>query len=63
MEVLQTFALPGSKVIVPFLGSGNTILAAENCGMQALGWDLSQQYKDSFTVRVHKGKPGEFTSF
>jgi len=62
-ELLQTFCLEGSRVLVPFLGSGNTILAAANLNLIAFGADLSQEYKDAFTVRVYSGKPGEYRSY
>lgn len=54
-DILKTFAFPGSRVVVPFLGSGNTILAANNLGMDAFGWEMTPQLKDKFIVRVEKG--------
>lgn len=62
-EVISTFCWEGSRILVPFLGSGNTLLAASNLGLTAFGADLSQEYKDSFVVRVHTGKPGEYKSY
>lgn len=53
-EILDTFALPGSKVLVPFLGSGVTLIAAHKLGMKPIGFELSQAYKEAFIVRVHK---------
>jgi ParB/RepB/Spo0J family partition protein len=55
MEILSTFTFLGSRVLVPFLGSGKTILAAHRLGMTAVGFDLSSQYKDSFLVKAAKG--------
>ena len=63
MELLRTFCLPGANICVPFLGSGNTILAASNLGMSAIGWDISQEYKDRYTLRVHDSEPGMYTSY
>ncbi|KKN18723.1 hypothetical protein LCGC14_0952840 [marine sediment metagenome] len=60
MDVLATFCPPSGRILVPFLGSGNTILAANNLGMNAFGSDLTQSYKEAFTVRVYEGKVGEF---
>jgi len=51
-RILQTFTLPGSHVVVPFAGGGNTLIAASQASMTAVGFDLSQNYKDAFTVRV-----------
>jgi ParB/RepB/Spo0J family partition protein len=53
-EILETFCLPGSVILSPFLGSGNTILAAKDVGMSAFGYDREKEYKDRFIVRVHK---------
>lgn len=62
-DLLSTLGAPGSRVLVPFLGSGNTLLAASNLGMQAFGYELSQEYKDSFILRVHEGKIGGYKSY
>jgi DNA modification methylase len=53
-EILSTFVWKGARVMVPFLGSGNTMLAAHNLEMTSFGFELSKSYKDSFLVRVHK---------
>lgn len=62
-EIISTFTLPNARVLVPFLGSGNTLLAANNLGMQAFGYELTREYKDSFTMRVGMGKLGNFQSY
>ncbi len=54
-RILQTFAMPGSMVLVPFAGSGNTLVEAQWLKMQAIGFDKSQEYKDLFTLRVMEG--------
>ena len=53
-DILQTFTSPGSNICVPYAGSGNTLIAATNLNMVAVGYDLTQQYKDSYTVKVRK---------
>ena len=53
-EIYDTFAFPGSRVFIPFLGSGSGILAAYELGMSPLGFELSKSYKDSFLVKVHQ---------
>lgn len=53
-EILSTFVWKGARVMVPFLGSGNTMLAAHNLEMTSFGFELSKSYKDSFLVRIHK---------
>ena len=62
-DVLTTFGWKGCRVLVPFLGSGNTLLSASNMGMTAFGFELSKQYKDSFTVKAHSAEPGQYKSY
>lgn len=52
-ELYETFAFQGSRVLIPFLGSGNGLLAAHQLGMSAVGFELSKGYKDSFLVKAH----------
>ena len=52
-EIYETFAFQGSRILIPFLGSGVGILAAHELGMTALGFELTKSYKDSFLVKVH----------
>lgn len=52
-DIYETFAFPGSRIMIPFLGSGSGLLAAHSLGMTGLGWELSKAYRDSFLVRVH----------
>ena len=56
-DILKTLAMPGAQVIVPFAGSGTSILAAYNVGMVGEGCDLSQEYKDRFIVRLQTWEP------
>jgi len=53
-DVLQTFAHPGANVLVPFAGSGNTLLAAMLCDMKGLGFDLTEGYRDGYVIRVQE---------
>jgi ParB/RepB/Spo0J family partition protein len=62
-EILQTFGWEGCRVMSPFLGSGNTLLAASNLGMTAFGFDLSEEYKNSYIIRVNESKPGDYKSY
>ncbi len=50
----ETFAWPGSRILIPFLGSGNGLLSAKELGMTAIGTDLTKSYRDSFLVKVYK---------
>jgi len=58
--VIETFVRRGSLVCSPFLGSGKTILAATNLDCKCFGYDLSQVYKNSYTVRVHENKEKKY---
>ena len=59
-ELLRTFAYPQARVIVPFLGSGNTLIACYKEGMTGFGYDLSKEHKRGFLVRVAKQFPKDF---
>ena len=52
-DIYETFAFPGSRVLIPCAGSGSGIIAAHQIGMTAIGFDLSKGYRDSFLVKVH----------
>ncbi len=55
-ELYNTFAFSGSRILIPFLGSGNGLIAAHNLGMSSIGFELSKSYRDSFLVRVNEMK-------
>jgi len=59
-DILETFAVEGSMVLVPCLGSGATLLAASNAKMQAIGWDKSPDYRPAYVERVQRGQPGGY---
>lgn len=52
--IIETFATPGTKVLVPFLGSGATIRACYNQGLLVQGWDLNPDYKNQFLLKVEQ---------
>ena len=54
-EIYNTFAFSGSRVLIPFLGSGNGLVSAYQLGMTAMGFELSKSYRDSFLVKVNSG--------
>jgi len=53
-DILRTFAWPGMAILSPFLGSGNTLLAAKELGMPCVGFDLSVNYRNAFIARSGK---------
>lgn len=62
MEIYRTFCNPGATVCIPFLGSGNGILAADNCSMHAFGYDLSEDYRVAYGARLME-QSAPYTSY
>ncbi len=62
-DLYYTFTGEGSEILIPCLGSGNGILSAANISSKAYGWELDEELKDAFTVRVGESKPGDYTSY
>lgn len=62
-DMLEIFVRPGRTVMVPFAGSGNTLLAAANLNLTAFGWDLAEDYKTAFDVRVMTGPLRKWKSY
>ena len=62
-DLLRTFSIPGNRIMVPFLGSGNTLLSASNCGLNGFGFDLSDEYRNSFVAKVQVGEPSNYSSY
>jgi len=53
-DILNVFTFPGANVLVPFAGSGNTMIAAAQSNMVSIGFDLSQEYFESYIIKIHK---------
>lgn len=53
-EIYDTFAFTGSRVMIPFLGSGVGLIAAHQLGLSAFGYELGKSHRDSYLVRVSK---------
>lgn len=53
-DILTTFVGPNSNILVPFAGSGNTLIAAAMNNMIPIGFDLAKEYHESYTVKIHK---------
>lgn len=62
-ELITLFCKEGDLIAVPFLGSGNMILAAANLDITACGYDIVKSYKDSFTVKVYETQPPHYRTF
>ena len=55
-DILRTFGWPGMQVLCPFLGSGNTLLAAKELDMPCVGFELTENYRNAFVARLEKSK-------
>lgn len=54
VELLSTFCYPNHSILVPFLGSGNTLRAAYSIDMLGWGYDLDPMIKNQFVMRVNE---------
>lgn len=52
VEILETFTYPGTRLVIPLLGSGSTLRACYHAGRIGFGWDLSTEYKQKFLSRI-----------
>ena len=52
-EIYQTFSFENAKCLVPFAGSGASLLAAYTTKRQAIGFDLTTEYKGGFIQSVN----------
>lgn len=52
IDLVGTFAYPGSIMLVPFLGSGVTLRAGYYHDVKGFGWDLNEDTRDRFLLRV-----------
>ena len=53
-EILNVFAFANARILSPFLGSGNTILAAQELKMSCVGFDTSQIFYERYFAHVIK---------
>ena len=51
-ELFSIFVLPGMTAISPFLGSGNDLRALYSIGAQGFGFELDENLKNKFLLRV-----------
>jgi ParB/RepB/Spo0J family partition protein len=62
-EIFRTFVPTGSNICVPFLGSGNSLLAASNVSSNSFGYEISEEFRNGFVAKVESGTLGRFTSY
>jgi DNA modification methylase len=56
-RVIEQFTHRGELVLDPFVGSGTTLVAAQDLDRNAVGFDLKQEYVDLANSRVIKSMP------
>ena len=54
IDLVTLFAFEGASVLVPFAGSGNTLIAAALSRMSAVGFDLTKSYRDGYLIKLNK---------
>jgi len=52
-DIYSTFTWEGSRLMIPFLGSGSGLIAAHELKINAFGYELSSAYRDAFLLRVN----------
>jgi len=52
-DILYTFARTEQMLVVPFLGSGNTLIAAKQLGMSAFGFEIEKKFKSRFMYNLY----------
>ena len=62
-DIINTFARESSTVMVPFAGSGNTMLAAAKLSLPSFGWDMEEKYRNAFIHRVTSEPFGSWKSY
>lgn len=55
-QVIELFSHRGELVLDPFVGSGTTLLAAQDVGRNAIGFDLKKEYIDISSNRLNENK-------
>jgi site-specific DNA-methyltransferase (adenine-specific) len=61
-KLLETFSKPGANILIPFLGSGVTLLAAANTMRKGIGYDKVEEFKNDFIIKVHAQEPGSYSN-
>ena len=54
LDILETFVNPGSRIVVPCAGSGNTMLAGFRYKCTCIGFDPSEEYKKDYVLKVRE---------
>lgn len=60
-RVIEQFTHKGELVVDPFVGSGTTLVAAQDLQRNAIGFDLQQSYVDLSNSRLERSKVSDLT--
>ncbi len=61
IEVFGVTTVPYmNKILVPFLGSGATLIAAKELGYKCFGYDINDDYKEKYLYAVRKSYSKKF---
>ncbi|MFX0118335.1 MAG: DNA methyltransferase [Promethearchaeota archaeon] len=52
-EFIEFFTKPGEKVLDPFVGTGSTLVACDECGRQGVGIELYEKYSKTAQARTN----------
>ncbi|UCH04780.1 MAG: site-specific DNA-methyltransferase [Candidatus Thorarchaeota archaeon] len=58
-KCIGLFTHRGELILDPFVGSGTTLVAAQDLGRNAVGFDLKSEYVDIANKRVESGEKGD----
>ncbi len=58
-EILEIFSTESSQVVVPFAGSGRTLIEAWKSCRRAIGYDLSEDYRNGYIQTIAEEFPEE----
>lgn len=56
-ELLNCFIHPGSRVLIPFMGSGATLSACYRMNAWGVGWDVEEAARNRFLTRIKSIAP------
>lgn len=56
-DLIIHFTPENGRVLDPFMGSGSTLVAAQNAGRYALGIELNAEHAETARARIEKGRP------
>ena len=53
-DIIKTFSIENAQILVPFAGSGRTMIEAYKLKRQAVGYDLADVYRNAYIEAVEK---------